>query len=295
MAGFSAPVAGVLCTALTIVAAVGALWLLGVRDPRCYAIALAAHPVVMGELVGAVSGFVLLGLAAAWRWRDSRATASCAIGITLAAKVFCWPVVLWLLATRRIAAGVFSVSIAFVVVIGTWAAIGFAGLRGYLHLLSYVTSHEAADGYSPAGLLHAAGVPLALGEGVAVVAALLLMATVVGRRGGDAIVFVAASAAALVASPVVWDHYFVLLVIPCALAWPRFSPPWLLLLSGWMLVVTKQDSPSLFGAIACDLLAAAVFAMSVRAMSLEKESRGGEGLQSSPPRFDSDPRRRVER
>lgn len=29
--------------------------------------------------------------------------------------------------------------------------------------------------------------------------------------------------------------------------------------------------------------------------SLKKESRGGEGLQSSPPRFDSDPRRRVER
>ncbi len=180
LAGFSAPVAGVLFTALTVVATVGAVWLLGVRDPRCYAITLAAHPVVMGELVGAVSGFVLLGLAAAWRWRDSRAIASCAIGITLAAKMFCWPVVLWLLVTRRIAAGAFSVWIALVVVMGTWAAIGFAGLRGYLHLLAYVTSHEAADSYSPAGLLHTAGVPLAVGEGVAVGAALLLMATVVG-------------------------------------------------------------------------------------------------------------------
>ncbi len=178
---------------------------------------------------------------------------------------------------------------------GTWAAIGFAGLRGYLHLLSYVTSHEAADGYSPAGLLHAAGVPLAVGEGVAVAAALLVIATMVVRRSDDATVFVAAIAGALVASPVVWDHYFVLLVIPCALAWPGLSPGWVLLLGGWILVA---DPPGFAVTRRGDCLrpdGRGDGRHECARDGLKKESRGGEGLQSSPPRFDSDPRRRVER
>ncbi len=78
----------------------------------------------------------------------------------------------------------------------------------------------------------------------------------------------------------VWDHYFVLLVIPCALAWPRMSPAWVLLMGGWMLVATNQDSPSLAGAIAYDLMAAAMFAMSVRAMSLKRNRAAVRG--SSP-------------
>src|SRR5205814_10129930 len=42
-----------------------------------------------------------------------------------------------------------------------------------------------------------------------------------------------ALAASLLLSPIVWLHYFVLLVIPLALRWSRFAPAWLVPLLFW--------------------------------------------------------------
>ena len=55
---------------------------------------------------------------------------STAIGVTLAAKFFLWPLVVWLAATRRVAAPYPLCAIGAGLLLVSWAAIGFAGLAG---------------------------------------------------------------------------------------------------------------------------------------------------------------------
>ena len=63
---------------------------------------------------------------------------------------------------------------------------------------------------------------------VAAVAALVLL-----RRRGDDVTFGVAVVAALIATPILWNHYLVLLLAPIALARPRLAPLWLLPLVLW--------------------------------------------------------------
>jgi hypothetical protein len=58
-------------------------------------------------------------------------------------------------------------------------------------------------------------------------------AVVLIRRRGDAATFGAAVAASLIATPILWMHYLVLLLVPIALARPRLAPIWLLPLVLW--------------------------------------------------------------
>ena len=47
-------------------------------------------------------------------------------------------------------------------------------------------------------------------------------------RSNDFLAFRLAIAASFVLSPIVWDHYYVLLLVPLALRWPRLSGVWFL-------------------------------------------------------------------
>src|SRR4029077_5323656 len=71
------------------------------------------------------------------------------------------------------------------------------------------------------------GLALALG------AALLAWCVVLARRGDEARSFTCAIAATLVLSPIVWLHYLVVLLVPLAIARPRFSLIWLLPVLLW--------------------------------------------------------------
>ena len=64
--------------------------------------------------------------------------------------------------------------------------------------------------------------------GAGLTAALVLL-----RRRGDEVSFGAAVIAALLATPILWNHYLVLLVAPIALARPRLAPLWFLPLVLW--------------------------------------------------------------
>jgi hypothetical protein len=62
-----------------------------------------------------------------------------------------------------------------------------------------------------------------------------------GRRsGGDRNAFIAALAASLLASPVVWGHYFLLALIPLALARQHVGLAWLAPLAFW--VIPQQEN-----------------------------------------------------
>ena len=91
--------------------------------------------------------------------------------------------------------------------------------------------------YTPFALGLELGWPseLARAIGLLLAAGVLGACFLVGRRaGGDRSSLALALAAALLFSPIVWIHWFALLLVPLAIARPRFSPAWLIPLVSWL-------------------------------------------------------------
>jgi alpha-1,2-mannosyltransferase len=86
--------------AASVAAVVTALRLLGVRDWRCYGAALLTVPVFGALGVGSIGPLLALLVAAGWRNRD-RPTGGILVALAAAAKLFLWPLLVWLLVTRR--------------------------------------------------------------------------------------------------------------------------------------------------------------------------------------------------
>src|SRR5438067_745875 len=163
---------------LMLVLGVGAIFvalrILGVRDWRCYGVVTMTSPSVNTFTLGAVTSFLLVGIAAAWRYRDRPGPSGVLVGLVGLGKLFLWPLGLWLLATRRFrAAAVAAVSGAAILLAG-WAVIDFAGLRSYPRLLRELSRAEQGTSYSPVALFHLSGRPAAL------LTAVLLVLLVVG-------------------------------------------------------------------------------------------------------------------
>ncbi|HEY3577849.1 MAG TPA: glycosyltransferase family 87 protein [Gaiellaceae bacterium] len=231
----------VLVFLLTLACVPLALRLLGVRDWRCYGIALLTAPVLDSVSLGALSSVLLLGVAAAWRYRDRRHVAAATTAVTAVAKLFVWPLFVWLLATRRLRTAVEAGALALVLLLGGWAAIGFAGLRSYPHLLHVLSQVEAVQSFSLVGLLRLhGGFATAL---TALLAVAVVVAVVLAARGedGDRRSLAVAVAGALLATPVLWLHYFVLLFVPIAFARPRLSALWFAPLAFWVTPLAHSD------------------------------------------------------
>jgi hypothetical protein len=231
-----------LLLALVLVGAVLlTLRLLGVRDWRCYGVALLALPVLDGIRLGALSALLALAAALAWRYRDSVWIVGAAVGGALAAKLVLWPLVLWLLVTRRVRHAFAAAGIGAAVTFAAWLVAGFSGLREYPALLGALTDALAERSYSVLALGLASGMSsttaqaLAVLAGVTVLGAALLSTRRASAPDADRTLFLAALAAALVFSPIVWTHYFVLLLVPIALASPTLGPLWLFPLAFWAL------------------------------------------------------------
>jgi hypothetical protein len=224
----------VLMLVLGLVCIFAALHLLDVQDWRCYGVAAMSAPVINSLALGAVTSFLLVGTAAVWRYRDRAAIAGALGALTAVMKLFLWPLGLWLMVTRRLRATVAFVVVATVVVIGGWAAIGFAGLRSYPHLLHVLAQVEQGVSYSPVALLRLSGTPATLLS--AALVGITVLAVALSARGadGDRRSFTIAIAGSLVATPVLWLHYFALLLIPIALYRPRLSGLWFVPLVLWL-------------------------------------------------------------
>lgn len=219
------------------------LRLLGVRDWRCYALALGSMPATASVTTGTLSTLIALGAAVAWRYRDRRWAVAIAIAAVVVTKVFLWPLVIWLVATRRFRAAATSVATGVVLVFGFWAMLGFDGLREYPHLLGHIAGLEQARSYSPFALMQSLGMSTASAHlaliGLTALAALAILAVARGADG-DRRAFVAALAAGLALSPIVWLHYFVLIYVVIAVYRRRFGVAWMVPALYW--VLPGQDS-----------------------------------------------------
>jgi Glycosyltransferase family 87 len=220
-----------------------ALRLLGVRDWRCYGIALGSMPATASVTLGALSTLQVLSAAAAWRYRDRRWLAATAIVAAVVTKLFLWPLVIWLVATRRFRTAVTTVLLGVVVTFGCWAMLGFDGLLQYRRELGHVAGVEQARSYSPFALMRSLGMSNSAAHiGLVALTLVAIVAITLIARGpdGDRRSFVAALAAALILSPIVWLHYFVLLYVVIALYQRRLQLAWALPMLYWFL--PGQDS-----------------------------------------------------
>ncbi len=249
-----------------------ALRLLGVDDWRCHGAVFASVPVVAGTALGAFSPLLLLGAAAAWRYRDHVWRVGPIVAALVVMKLFLWPVWLWLVFTRRYAAAALSALLGVTATIAAWALIGFAGLRDYPQLLSRLTELVGINSYSPYALLRTEGfgssmaqrLVLAIGVVLIVWAAVWLRALRPDERA-----FVATLGIALLLTPILWPHYLVLIYVPIALLRKNFSKLWLLPLlfwfdgNGWSDGEVLRIVPAL-------CLAAVPFVMVLRAATVEQ-------------------------
>jgi len=222
---------------LSLAAVTAGLWLLEVRDWRIYGIALACIPLLVGLVHGNITLILLLGLAVAWHWRDRTLIVGASVAALVVAKLFLWPLFLWLLVTRRFRAAVYAAVLTVLAAIASWAIIDFDGLHAYPRLL------EALDRvYSPRSIsLTALGVKLGMslkGAEVAALAlalALLAFGVVLARHmDGDRRMYTAAVVGALVATPIMWLYYLTLLLVPLALYRPKLSHAWWIATGFWI-------------------------------------------------------------
>jgi hypothetical protein len=225
-----------LFTLLLALALVGALRLCRVRDPRCYVLAFLWAPVFSALQTANLTLLLVLGVAAVWRLRDRLFLAAAVAAGLISLKIFFWPILVWLGIFRGLRAAAASALMTAVLTLASWAVIGFAGFSEYPHLVQLINREEAGRSYSVAALAMRFGLssPVASALTVAVGLGVLALAVIVGRREGDERRSFALTVLALIlCSPVVWLHYYALLVVAIALLRPRVGPMWFLPLLLW--------------------------------------------------------------
>ncbi len=219
-----------------------ALWLLGVRDWRCYGVALAWAPLVDGLLNATVSAGLCLLLAVAWRRRDAT-TGAAATGLSVALKLYLWPLLVWHLAAGRRRVAFWAGAVAVVAVLVPWAVIGFAGLRDYPTILRELAGAEQTLGVSVVAAAASLGAPVALARAITLVlgAVALVLCWRSGRSGRDVLSLTWALAAATVLTPVAWQHYWAVFLVPLAIVAPRLSALWLVPVACWVGVFWRSE------------------------------------------------------
>lgn len=238
--------AGLVVMALLTAAVLATLWALDVRDWRCWGIAFLWPPVLSAIQTGNVTLAFGLCAALAWRFRERTVAPAALVGVTLAAKFFMWPLAVWLAATRRVASAILAVAVGICILVVSWAAIGFAGLTDYPELMRRLQESIGEDSYTLRVTALDLGLPDALARAVWLAAglALLVAMIVLARRGDERRAFVLALGAALALTPIVWLHYFALVLVAVALTRPRLGIVWFVPLA--MVVTPGSGHPTPF-------------------------------------------------
>lgn len=212
------------------------LRVLNVKDWRVYGLAMLWLPVFVGWQSGNVTLPLMLMVALTWRYRDRPLVSGLLAAAAISLKPFVWPIGLWLLATGRWKASAWALAWGAAINLVAWAVVGYNQIHTYLHLSSEVTAALWKGGYSMLAVAHHLGFGRTVGDGLllatsAAAAAGVVYLGTIKRREIDALVL--AILLMLLASPLLWSHYFSLLLVPVALRRPRLSPVWALPLLMW--------------------------------------------------------------
>jgi alpha-1,2-mannosyltransferase len=213
--------------ATTLATGLTAFALVGVRDVRVFLTLLCSMWFVHAMYVGTVTPLLVLGLALAWRWRDTAWRGALVLAFIISLKILPVALLVWLWRSGRRAAALRCLVATVALLAGSWAVLGFAGLSTYPETLDLLSRTLAWNGFSVTSLGLALGASFATAKLVATTLAVLVMAAAwrVGRLD-ERHAFLLCIAAGLIASPIVWVNYFSLVMIAVAIHRPSFSWIW---------------------------------------------------------------------
>jgi glycosyl transferase family 87 len=215
-----------IATAFVLATLVATLFVVGVRDWRIYGLSLMFPSVLDAVQTANASIPIALLVALAWKYRDRWAVAGAAIGFGIAVKFFVWPLLVWLVAIRRARAAVLAAAIAGASVL---LMVPFTDVADYARLISKLRRTFEHQSYTMFAVLTDMGVPDVAARGLTVAAGAAVLYLAWRRRSLNL-----AIAAALLLSPVVWRHFFVLLLVPLGISRQRLDILWFLPLGMWL-------------------------------------------------------------
>ena len=258
---FAPHTAVVLFQLLLIAAAAGTLVALRIRGPEQWVLWLACPLVVLPLLEGNITTTVVLAIALMWRWRDHAVLAASALTAAIAIKLFAAPLLIWLLITRRYRAAAITAAATPVVILGSWSLIKFHGISDYPAVLKLASNAFGADGPFLQGLVRQLGQSAAVALAIGTVAACVLI--VLASRTGEVQSLALVSLACLALSPIAWNFYAGILVVPLAAAELPLTA-WLILPSFWIVswwytpLPYKSAELSVVNLLICAILVAVV-------------------------------------
>jgi hypothetical protein len=249
------------------------LRILGIVDARVLVLTFAGATVGGAVRIGTLTPLLFLAVAVLWRYRERRWIAAVVAAAAIPAKMFLWPLLVWLAATRRMSTALLAVALAIGSTLVAWAAIGFAGLVEYPELVRRLTAVVEDRGYSLVALGVELGLPVDAARLLPLAIGLPALAGVVwlGRSERDRASFALAVFASILLTPIVWLHYFTLLLAPLALARPRFSWPWLIPLAYWV-TPGQENEGDLWRVLVVLSLTSVLALVAVRATVAERTS-----------------------
>ena len=124
---------------------------------------------------------------------------------------------------------------------------------------------------------------VARGAAIIVTGGLVALAIRFGRRGDERRAFVTLLLASLAATPILWQHYLVFLLVALAVSQPRLSYAWLLPLGFYLAPWTGNGAN--WQTVLVPVLAAVIGAACLRAKGVEQAGEAPSPLPVARPRL----------
>jgi hypothetical protein len=204
-----------------------ALRLVGLRDWRCLGALFLTHPVQQSVRLGTLMPILTLLLALLWRYRERFGAGAALVAVLAVSKVFLFPLLFWLAVTRRFKTAALGAVLAVGICVLGWLPIHLSTIVSYPSLLHALAGYEQTFSYSLTSFAVGLGLSSATATTLAIAIGTVLLVWAASVRNDDFLAFRLALATSFVLSPIVWGHYYVLLVVPLALSRPRLSALWL--------------------------------------------------------------------
>ena len=209
-------------TVLLIVATVAAIWLLPVSARTRWVVLLLAAfswPVIYGIKLGQVGSVLLLLFAIGWRWMDRPWRLGLAAGLGTVIKLQPGLVIGWALVTGRRQAALVGIAVFTALAAAITLVAGIQPWADWSTVLGNVSRPVLAEndmGFGRQAFL--AGVPLDTATLIhyANVVAIVVVTFLAVLRTSPVASYLAVVVASQFVSPVLWDHYAVLLLLPVA-------------------------------------------------------------------------------
>ena len=253
--------------------AAGVVLLPVTRTVRWWIVVLAglSWPFVYAVKLGQVGPILFLLFAVGWRWLEHPVKAGVAVGLGTAIKLQPGVLLVWAVLARRWMTAAVGVAVLAVLALVATVLAGTSAWSDFIQLIGQLsdpitTAHNVAPGAIAYQLGATAGVASVI-QWVSVVVTLVVVVAAARWATAEASYLVAVVASQLI-SPILWDHYAMLLLLP--VAYLCASGRW------WALLIPLVTSTLLLGVtppIAYPLCFAVVlgatFAVGIRAKRRE--------------------------